>query len=324
MRRAVLVAITLVACARREEARPAPETRPSAAAVDVDYPLEALTCRDGVLGVAVPTAGSAPAGGAKSAGISSLFADTDAGAAGDVGSGGLGLSGIGGFGSGAGKGSALYRLPTPKVFPMVGAPASARGSRAFAVAKTACGATAALKQCHDHALNPVGSLELELTVAGSKATAAKKTGGDLDDEALTSCVSAALVALEYPPGANGKTAYKITFEPAKNEPAPSGLVPTTTGSLSAAAIRSVVRAHMPKVRRCYQAALVTDPTLAGDLKVRFTIDPTGTPDAVRITDGTITDKALRSCVVGVFSAMSFPPPTGGSVTVSYPVVLSAS
>jgi len=317
---ALLAVVMLMGCPKREEAKPAPETKASAAP-EIVYPIEALTCRDGVLGSTVAAAASAapssePSGPPPS--LSALLADAGSLFApigdGGFGVGGLGLSGVGGLGSGLGR---AVRI----VFPITAQPVDAQGPRALAVAKAACGASDAIERCHANASNPIGSLVFDITVAGNKALSAKKTGGDLADETLTTCVSAALVATNYESAANGTTTYKITFEPMKRiKPLTLKESPVSvTGRLPPEVIRRIIRAHFNRIRLCYDKALKSDPTLTGDLKVKFTIDPKGATKDATIADGTITDATMRSCVTGVFSSISFPEPEGGVVLVTYPI-----
>lgn len=324
MRRALLLLLlTLPACPKREEARPAPETKPSAAP-PVEYAVEKLTCTDGVLGAPPPPAASASASAAPSGsgGIGSLFA-ADAGLFAPIGDGGLGLGGIGIGGSGFGSitGSGFGRPAGRLVHAVTAAPVVERGARALAVAAAACKTTAVIKSCHDDAKNPVGSLVFDIVVAESKATSATKTGGDVTDETLTKCVSDALVAATYDAAANGTTAYKITFEPARlvRPPTLKDVSTTTAGPLPKEVVRRIVRANFNKIRFCYDKALKSNPAVAGKLVMKFTVDTAGKTKDVTVADGTISDPDMRSCVTGAFAAMSFPTPDGGEVVVTYPI-----
>jgi hypothetical protein len=215
-----------------------------------------------------------------------------------------------------GVGHARGRL----VYPVTAVPVSDRGPRGYAVASAACKSVAAIKKCHDEAKNPVGSLVFDVAVGDGKATSVKKTGGDVTDETLTTCVSAALAAATYEAAANGTTAYKITFEPARRS-VPTVMVSSATasGPLPPEVIRRVVRAHFNKIRFCYDRALRSQPTLAGKLVMNFTIDPKGGTKGVSVADGTISDPDLRSCVIAAFTSMSFPEPKSGPVVVTYPI-----
>jgi hypothetical protein len=92
-----------------------------------------------------------------------------------------------------------------------------------------------------------------------------------------------------------------------------------TGSLPAEAIRRVIRANFPRFRQCYDQGLKRDPSLAGSVGVRFIIDTTGAVESASLANGTLNDAAVRACVLGVYSTLSFPEPPGGKVMVTYPI-----
>jgi hypothetical protein len=137
-------------------------------------------------------------------------------------------------------------------------------------------------------------------------------------------MSAAIAAQKFE--RNGAATYAFTFEPGRpvHDATLTESGATAAGGLPPEVIRRIVRAHASKIRHCYQKLLDKDPKLAGNVRVKFTIDGTGKVAKAAITDGTITDATMRSCVVSTFSAMTFPAPKGGSVVdVSYPLVFSA-
>ncbi|MFV8754883.1 AgmX/PglI C-terminal domain-containing protein [Nannocystaceae bacterium ST9] len=94
--------------------------------------------------------------------------------------------------------------------------------------------------------------------------------------------------------------------------------------LSRDEVRLVVRAKLPEVRACFEASLAGDPTLAGRLALRFTIDANG-----RVRDPSIADDELGSVEVGVclldrIEHWQFPRPNGGrELTVVYPFHFTA-
>jgi RNA polymerase sigma factor (sigma-70 family) len=90
-------------------------------------------------------------------------------------------------------------------------------------------------------------------------------------------------------------------------------------------VRSAVGALAPQLLDCYDAALATQPGLAGKLVVDFTI--AGEPGVGGVVgdstiDGsasTITDPAMQACVTQTMYALEIDPPAnGGTVNVTYP------
>lgn len=94
-----------------------------------------------------------------------------------------------------------------------------------------------------------------------------------------------------------------------------------TGALSPEVIRRVVRRHVPEVQHCYEVALRGDPGLSARVVAHIVIGPTGAVTSAT-ADGS-TDTALTTCIAATASRWTFPAPDGGgTVTVSYPFVLS--
>jgi TonB family protein len=84
-------------------------------------------------------------------------------------------------------------------------------------------------------------------------------------------------------------------------------------------IRSVIRQSLPKLKGCYERALVSDPKLSGKIVIKAVIPPSGSVSTVEIQSSTLTSVNLEGCVLRVVRRMIFPPPkSGGVVTVVYP------
>jgi hypothetical protein len=86
-------------------------------------------------------------------------------------------------------------------------------------------------------------------------------------------------------------------------------------------IRHVVRPKYQAFRACYQQGLGTNPQLTGLVKVRFVISPDGAIHDVSNVGTDLVDDAVVTCILEVFRSLRFPPPSGGDVTVQYPIML---
>jgi tetratricopeptide (TPR) repeat protein len=112
-----------------------------------------------------------------------------------------------------------------------------------------------------------------------------------------------------------------TYRPGTVTP-PSRASTRVTGSLSKDVIRKVVRRNLPSVRAVYQTSLRRNPNLSARVVLRFTIGPTGHITHVESKGGS---PQLAAGLRRVVSRWRFPAPKGGgSVTVSYPVVLRSA
>jgi hypothetical protein len=92
--------------------------------------------------------------------------------------------------------------------------------------------------------------------------------------------------------------------------------PQSVGDLDKVIIRRHIKAALPRIKLCYERALLTDPSLAGTVSTQFFISPSG---AVTQANATGVDPAVASCVASVIKAIEFPKPEGGGgVQVNYP------
>jgi hypothetical protein len=95
--------------------------------------------------------------------------------------------------------------------------------------------------------------------------------------------------------------------------------PVVTGSLDREIIQRVIRQHRREIAYCYEKELQKDKSLAGRIKVRFTISGTGDVIAARKTESTINNRAVENCVASKIRRWVFPEPKGGGiVVVNYP------
>jgi hypothetical protein len=106
-----------------------------------------------------------------------------------------------------------------------------------------------------------------------------------------------------------------------------GITPSGSG-IPKDVIRRYVRGNYPGMKTCYEAGLRRDPQLRGTVSVHFVIDQNGGVETAYDEGSTMPDRAVTSCVVGVFKGISFPAPTAtdggpaGKVSVTYPIELS--
>lgn len=98
--------------------------------------------------------------------------------------------------------------------------------------------------------------------------------------------------------------------------------PPARGSLSASAIRRVIRDGLGGVRRCYQHALYVSPDTSGRVTVRFIIGSSGRVTAGEIAENTTSSAAVACCTLRHVTTLRFPRPDGGGVvSVTYPFTL---
>jgi len=89
---------------------------------------------------------------------------------------------------------------------------------------------------------------------------------------------------------------------------------TTTSAMVAA-----VNARAGSARPCYERALRVNSTLEGKMTVNLRIDPQGNVCSTGISQDAIHSTEVANCVMGMFRAAKFPPPSGGCVDVNVPL-----
>jgi len=120
-------------------------------------------------------------------------------------------------------------------------------------------------------------------------------------------------------GAGGFGGATVSNKTAKVQPGQTKI----TGALPKPIIRRVVHQHIPQYKYCYEKQLLKDPSLSGELRLRFVIAKGG--DVSKVTIVKAFHPEVDRCVTNVAKRMIFPKPKGGGiVVVSYPFVFQAA
>lgn len=100
--------------------------------------------------------------------------------------------------------------------------------------------------------------------------------------------------------------------------------PEVDGQIDSASVAQIVRGSGAAVKRCYDKALLVNPTLKGKVSVTIMINSSGRVDAADISEDTVGDPSVGACIKGVVSRLRFPKPDGGAVSVVFPFVFAPS
>jgi len=96
---------------------------------------------------------------------------------------------------------------------------------------------------------------------------------------------------------------------------------TGTGQIDASSVARVFQRRRGAIRGCYEAVLKVNPNVRGRITIRFTIGPAGRITDINASENTTGDTSIARCIVDRVRGWRFDPPSGGSVTFSYPFVL---
>jgi hypothetical protein len=84
-------------------------------------------------------------------------------------------------------------------------------------------------------------------------------------------------------------------------------------------IQQVIRAHFAAFRHCYEDGQGRNPRLAGMVSTKIVIGRDGAVSDATLVTTTMPDPKAVDCIVDGYRSLHFPAPTGGVVTVVYPI-----
>jgi len=191
-----------------------------------------------------------------------------------------------------------------------------------------CPALPAVRSCIETARKTspslVGALDVEIAFSkGGGVENVRVEGGSLP-EAHEACLVAALkkATLASPEGTTGTTVqYRIVVQ-ATHLKSPVVKIEEKkydiTGPITPVELKKHFRAHFPAIRRCYETALRTSPSLAGAFDVDLTIAPSSdiTPLTAnaKTTPGTLKSAPFLECAQKALDGMMFLEASDAGVT----------
>jgi hypothetical protein len=90
------------------------------------------------------------------------------------------------------------------------------------------------------------------------------------------------------------------------------------GFLTAEQIEKVVRRHKSAIKYCYERELVNDAKLGGRIGVQWTVGLDGKVVTASVSENTMGNRNVESCILSEVNKMRFDQPDGGMVVVAYP------
>jgi cell division septation protein DedD len=96
------------------------------------------------------------------------------------------------------------------------------------------------------------------------------------------------------------------------------------GHLDRGEIQRVINSHIHELQGCYERQLIVSPNLSGKVSFEWVIGTSGAVTSVKIKTSTLSSNEATSCMQAAIRRWQFPSPSGGSVTVIYPIALATS
>jgi TonB family protein len=97
-----------------------------------------------------------------------------------------------------------------------------------------------------------------------------------------------------------------------------------TGGLDRDVIAKYINAQKGKILYCYERQLSANPGLFGKVSVKFQIGGNGGVETSNVTESTLGNASVESCLLNLIAQWTFPKPEGGvKVLVTYPFVFKS-
>ena len=95
------------------------------------------------------------------------------------------------------------------------------------------------------------------------------------------------------------------------------------GQIDKEAVAKVINSHLAEVQRCYEAALLHTPGLAGKVVLEWNISTAGKVTSSKSKSSTLKDVSVETCILRALNNWQFPPAKGNSVIITYPFIFNA-
>jgi hypothetical protein len=98
---------------------------------------------------------------------------------------------------------------------------------------------------------------------------------------------------------------------------------SSQGQIDKDAVAKAINSHLAEVQRCYEAALLKNPGLAGKVVLEWSISTLGRVESSKSKSSTLKDSSVESCILRSLNTWQFPPARGQSVIITYPFIFNA-
>jgi hypothetical protein len=98
---------------------------------------------------------------------------------------------------------------------------------------------------------------------------------------------------------------------------------SSQGQIDKEAVAKAINSHLAEVQRCYEAALLKNPGLAGKVVLEWNISTQGRVVSSKSKSSTLKDSSVETCILRSLNTWQFPPAKGQSVIISYPFIFNA-
>ncbi len=184
--------------------------------------------------------------------------------------------------------------------------------------------SADVRACYSGVRGLAGRVQVKFVVRpNGRVVDAEAVASTVSPKSVETCLVRAIRGLSLGKLATDKSVeftMPFSFDGGGGSAASGGeLRPQKNGPLAGDILDSVMKPAVPRFTACYDAQARKEPSLAGDVVIRFTIGADGTTRNAKVKQSTLGNAKVESCMVDVAKKLKFPAERGRKDTrVIYP------
>jgi hypothetical protein len=179
----------------------------------------------------------------------------------------------------------------------------------------------------DHSLTH-GEITVRVAIETSGRVQNVELQGPPEFRSLERCINERIGLWSFPPaGEQYGTEFVYVFQgiEANTPPAPEAAKTTAVDSgLTPDMAAKYIRARLPQAKACYESSLKTNPTLAGQIVMHWTIDTDAAAQNVLVESNTMQASSVPDCLRSLIEAWRFPKPPREHMEIRFPFVFQTS
>jgi outer membrane biosynthesis protein TonB len=128
-------------------------------------------------------------------------------------------------------------------------------------------------------------------------------------------------------GVQGRVAAGQVYRPGGGGSSISGggaVEASGPGSISQSEVTALLKRNMDKFRYCYEKSLLKDSSLAGVVKLSWSVSTSGKASGAQVVSSELNSNELHSCLMNALTRLQFPAAKGGAVELKYPFVFRST
>lgn len=94
------------------------------------------------------------------------------------------------------------------------------------------------------------------------------------------------------------------------------------GAIDSTGVDKVIKSIKPAIQRCYDKALLANPTLQGKVSLAISINEKGHVENIKTTEDTLNDDGINKCFLGILNRLRFSKPNDGKANIVFQILFA--